>query len=262
MGKPHRRLTTVGARPTRCSMMQRPTGPTRRERRLQAAAGLGRSLVPLIVAWVVAGSLVLALLAQRVVPFDQLVLDPNQIAGVPWYVGLLSNLGMVGWSIAAAASGGGAWVSALGDRHGAKRMLRGGAILSILLLLDDLFQIHILASDVVGVSKPTVMVIYGGLSAWWVVANAGEILRTRVAVFSAALVALSLSVVVDRVGAIDGRLSEGASLVLEDGFKFLGIVAWAQYYLLTAADIVRSVVASAREAERRPAPSPVPSTAG
>jgi hypothetical protein len=200
-------------------------------------------MTPLLILWATAGLFLVALLMQRAVPFDQLVLDANRIAGVPWYIGLLSNLGIVGWSVAAAAAGGGAWVSVLGHRHGAERMLRGGAVLSILFLLDDLFQIHMLADPVIGVPKSAIMAGYATLTLWWLGANVREIARTRTGVFAAALLALMLSVVTDRLGTAGGRLGPLTSLALEDGLKFLGILAWAQYYLLTAADIVRSVVA-------------------
>jgi hypothetical protein len=211
-------------------------------------------MVPLLILWATAGLLLVALLMQRAIPFDQLVLDANRIAGVPWYTGLLSNLGIVGWSVAAAAAGGGAWVSALGHRHGAERMLRGGAALSILFLLDDLFQIHMLAVPLIGVPKSAVMAAYASLTLWWLGANLWEIARTRTGVFAAALLALMLSVVTDRLGTAGGRLGLLTSLALEDGLKFLGILAWAQYYLLTAADIVRSVVAVVPDPAQQTAP--------
>lgn len=214
------------------------------DRRLKPTVSAGRSLLPVLTLWVSAGLFVLALLIQQVVPFDQLALDGNRVAGVPWYAGLLSYLGIIGWSVAAAAAGGGAWVSALGCRWGAERMLRGGAILTVLLLLDDVFQIHVLAGPTIGVPKSTMMVVYAALTFWWLAANTQEIVRTRTGVLAAALSALVLSVVADRIGTAGSRLQPHASLALEDGLKFLGIVAWAQYYLLTACDIVRSVVAN------------------
>lgn len=210
--------------------------------------------MPLLMLWVAAAMFLVGLLSQQAVPFEQLALDTNRIAGVPWYFGLLSNLGIVGWSVAAAAAGGGAWVSSLGRRQGAHRMLRGGAMLSVLLLLDDLFQLHVLADPVIGVSKSAMMVGYGALACWWLAANIEEIVRTRTGLMAAAIVALVLSVAVDRLGTAGDRIGLRAPLALEDGLKFLGILAWAQYYLLTAGDIVRSVVATGSDSAQWPMP--------
>jgi len=53
-------------------------------------------------------------------------------------------------------------------------------------------------------------------------------------------VAFSASVVADQLG-VPG-LDEQGSLLAEDACKFLGVLAWAQYFTLTSADIAASIV--------------------
>ena len=63
-----------------------------------------RPLLPLAAIWFVGLLLLSALVVQREVPYDQLLLDPNSINNAPWYTGLVSNLGILGWTTATASA--------------------------------------------------------------------------------------------------------------------------------------------------------------
>jgi hypothetical protein len=205
-----------------------------------------RPLLPLAVLWCCAFVFLGGLALQQQVPYSQLLLDPNSINRVPWYTGLVSNLGILGWTTATVAAFFGAWVSHFGGRPGAANLLGRGGLLSALLLFDDLFQLHILVKPLLGIPKVVVYACYLALAIWWVVGRWREVARTRVELLAAAGLALGLSVVADRVAAPLPFLSADTALLIEDAAKFLGVLAWAQYFSLTTCDIVRSIVGGLR----------------
>ncbi len=199
-----------------------------------------RPLLPLAAIWLVGLTILLGLALQRRVPYEQLLLDPNSLNEVPWYTGLVSNLGVLGWTTGAATGFFGAWVARYGGRADAAALLGRGAVLSTVLLLDDLFQLHVAVEPLLGLSKPVIYLCYLLVAAWWVGTQRREIRRTRSELLLASVVAFGASVVADQVG-VPG-LDEQGSLVAEDACKFLGVLAWAQYFTLTSADIAASIV--------------------
>ncbi|MEL7155828.1 MAG: hypothetical protein AAFN30_04430 [Actinomycetota bacterium] len=214
-----------------------------------------RSLLPLLVVWAFGSALLWILVQQDGIPYADLVLDPAQYGRRPWYVGLVSNLGILGWTTATVTSVVGAGAAVRGGRHGAAQFLRAGATLSGLLLLDDLFQLHIVVPDTLGQPKLVFYLVYGLLGGWWALASARELLRTRWPLLVAAVFALGGSVLVDVFGH-----GAGAALVVEDSAKFLGILAWALYFSVTTHDIVGSLASTP---PMRPAPiCPTPEPGG
>lgn len=205
--------------------------------------------MPLAGIWLLGCALILGLVAQRRVPYDQLLLDPNSLNRVPWYTGLVSNLGILGWTTGTATGFFGSWVARYGGRPGAASMLRWGAVLSTVLLFDDLFQLHVVVKPL-GLSKPMVYLGYLVATGLWVLLQLREIRRTRVELLIASGGAFAVSVVVDQLGPSLPLLTDQGSLVLEDASKFLGVLAWAQYFALTSSDIVTSIVK--RQAAERP----------
>jgi hypothetical protein len=211
-----------------------------------------RPLVPLGLLWSAAGALLLGLVLQREVPYDRLLLDPTSVSRVPWYTGLVSNLGVLGWTTAAATGFFGAWIARYGDRPSAARLLGRGATLTTILLLDDLFQLHVIVKPLPGVTKPTVYVLYLVVAGWWVGSQWPELRRTRAELLAAAGAAFAVSIGVDQLGSSMPGLGPEARLVIEDAGKFLGVLAWAQYFVLTSGAIVTSIVTELRGAAARP----------
>ena len=203
-----------------------------------------RPLVPLAATWTAASILLTALTLQRGVPYEDLLLDPAAANGWPWYTGLVSNLGILGWTTAAVSAGGGAWISRLAGRAGAERMCREGALLGLLLGLDDLLQLHIVVAQQLDLPKIVAPATYGALTLAWVHGNRTEIVRTRTVLLGCVGAMLAASVAIDGVG------TSSAALLAEDSTKFLGIVAWAVYHVVTAGDIARSVVRTRAEMSR------------
>lgn len=191
--------------------------------------------------WSLASGLLAALTTQHTIPYEELMLDPTFYGHLPWYAGLVSNLGVLGWTASTVVAGAGAWMAAAGDRPGARQYLGGAALFSALLLLDDLFQLHVVVTHQLGLSKAPFYGLYLLMGSWWLAANWREAGRTRWPLLAAAGLALSASMAIDQ-----GVPASPLALLAEDSSKFLGIVAWCLYFCLTAADISRSVLASSR----------------
>ncbi len=185
--------------------------------------------------------------AQRTVAVEDLFLDAAYLTGEPWYTGVLSNLGVLGWTAGTVAALGGAWVAGQTDRPSAARFLRGAALVSALFLADDMLQLHADLLRFTGLPKPLRQLLVVAPAVLWLVRYVGEIARTRWVVLVGALAGFGLSLAVDAL-----RLTESSvALFVEDSAKLLGILAWAQYLVLTSVDITRSTIRSARA---RPGP--------
>jgi hypothetical protein len=235
--------------------MSEPTPNRSSERRRSVAAAQRLSdLIAITIVWG-AGLVVLAVAGlQTQIPVAQLLSDPATVNGGMWYAGLISNLGAIGWTVAMTAAAGGAFVARVGGRpRSTISFLRGGALLGAMLLIDDLFQVHQrLLPREVGLSKPVVLLIELVLAGGWALTSIGELRRTRWHLLVMAGGAFAVSLVVDQL--IAGPES-GARILVEDGAKFLGVLAWALYFVRTAADIVASI------ARRSAAVSPQSSSA-
>ena len=215
------RTTVPGARPRRRSWLT--PGPV---------------LVPLGVVWL-GGFAVLALAADRADP-QVLVFDPAFSGSDPkWYIGAISQLGILAWSVAVLSAGWSAWFAHHVGRPKAARFLARGALATAVVLLDDLFAFHAAASGVLLIPKPVLGLLVTMPCGIWVLHHRDDIQRTRWPLLAAAVACLGLSMVVER--ATGNSLGPRATLG-EDGPKFLGILAWATYFSLTSFDIARSVL--------------------
>lgn len=211
-----------------------------------------RPLVPIAIIWTMGLTFLVGLALQRQVPYDQLLLDPNNVAGIPWYTGLVSSLGILGWTTATVTGFFGAWVAHYGNRPAASRMLFHGAVLSAVLLFDDLLQLHVILKPAIGIPKMAVYVTYLVVALWWVVGQWRELRRTRSELLVAAGGAFAVSIGLDQVADLLPWLSPDQILLLEDAAKFLGVLAWAQFFTLTSGAIVTSIVTELRQAAAHP----------
>ena len=202
-----------------------------------------RVAIPLVLAWGL-GLAVMAIVAgQSTERAGQLLMDPSFTLGTRWYTGLVSNLGILAWTVGVAAAFAGAWLCRMGGRARAARFLLGGAVVGSLLLLDDLFQFHaVLVPSELDVPKIFGELFLGGSVAVWTFRHFREIRRTHVHLLLAAGLGLAVSLFVDfKFSPAPGQ---GWDLI-EDGSKFLGILAWSTYFVVTTRDICRSVFVDA-----------------
>ncbi|MEQ8841320.1 MAG: hypothetical protein RIB98_10085 [Acidimicrobiales bacterium] len=212
--------------------------PTVTERRRSWSGGHQfLALGPLLVVWVATSALLYASAAQDEVPTDLLFLDPATVGDQPWYTGLLHELGILGWAVAATAAAGGAWVAWLTGRRNSVWFLASGALLTIALLTDEVTGFHSVLGPRLGLAKQvSIGAILAG-AALWFVANWHEIRRTRWPILIISLAALAMSVLLDY-----GRQTTSFHVFYEDAPKLFGIVGWATYFVFTTIDITRSAV--------------------
>jgi len=200
------------------------------------------SLAPLGALWLVGIAVLAAARLQTATPLEFLFLDPAHLTGTPWYTGALSNLGILIWTCGVTFAAAGAWVASRTDRSAAARFLAFGALATAILLLDDVFAFHSgLLKNTVGIPKTIAQAMVVAPTIIWVVAFRDDILRTRSALLVAGLGSFAGSVLVDAGLALTGD----TALLVEDGLKFLGILAWAQYFVITARDIAASTINAA-----------------
>lgn len=195
------------------------------------------ALGPLLFVWVSTASLLWVSAAQDEVPTERLFLDPATLSDQPWYTGLLHEIGILGWTVAATAAAVGAWVATLTARHRAAWFLASGSLLTLVLLGDEVTGFHAVLGPRLDIPK---MWTIGGLllaSAAWALVNWREIRRTRWLTLAVSLVALGASVALDYE-----RRTTGFHVFFEDAPKLLGIAGWATYFVFATVDITRSAV--------------------
>ncbi len=190
---------------------------------------------------------------QSEAPVELLLVDPALSSGVPWYAGLVTSLGAIGWTTATVSAWIGSRVSIWVGRGQAATMFRGGALLFLLLTLDDVFGFHAwVVPDALHTTKLVPLAIQAALAGGWVLTNRREILRTRTELLGAAVIAFAVSVGIDLL--VVGQ-DVGTRALFEDGAKFLGVLALAAWSTATTLDVLGSVI---RQAEAAPSTLEVP----
>ena len=196
-----------------------------------------RLLGPLMFVWAV-GFVCLAAVALHG-DVGELLLDPSWVGGAAWYAGVISQVGAVAWAAAAVVCGSAAWLAAVGSRCDTAKFLLGAAAITIILLFDDLFGFHSGSLVSIGISKQAAEVLIVAPVVCWLIRFRSDIARTRYQLLIASCIANSTSLLVD-LFVNPGRFD--FAVLFEDGPKFLGILAWATYFVVTSRDISRSVV--------------------
>ena len=220
-----------------------PATPAPERRRGFSAAEQFRLMIPVLVVWS-AGFSVLALVSTRD-NVGEVLLDAAWYNGGAWYTGLVAQLGVLAWTVAAVSAAWSAWIAAKSDRPDAARFLYRGAAVGTVLLFDDLVSFHNVMLDTIGLPKLLGEAIVLTPLAMWLAVHRRDIARTRAQLLAAALVANAVSFLVD----LFAHPKAGDFAVFyEDGPKFLGILAWATYFVVTAGDIARSALSRGRAA--------------
>jgi len=183
------------------------------------------------------------------IPFHLFVRDPASIAGHHPLMGVLSNLGNLLWCTCAAVCAFGSQLLAReqGVTEGV-RHLRGAALLTLILLLDDFFMVHDYLSDFYfGIKEPVIVALICAAAVCY-------LWRFREAIFASewgwllfALACLVGSVLIDLVKDL-GLAEAGPWLThAEEPLKFLGIAAWCGYhYRLTTSLLLQPVPQASR----------------
>ncbi|RDV14734.1 hypothetical protein DXT99_13595 [Pontibacter diazotrophicus] len=168
------------------------------------------------------------------IPVGNFTREPVAVAGLPFYVGFISNMGMLFWCAAAVLC----IFSWLVFRQNESEKTLSSfllyfGLLTLALLFDDFFQLHdYIFLFYLPISEKLIFLSYGILMLSGLIIFRDYILmQTDFFVFFTAFVFLGLSIVVDSLQhQLQPFLGEDIRILLEDGFKFFGIVGWFGYF--------------------------------
>ncbi|RUT09700.1 hypothetical protein DSM106972_001950 [Dulcicalothrix desertica PCC 7102] len=172
-----------------------------------------------------------------------LVGDPNEIAGLPPYAGMISMLGVLFWCASAVICIFTSYILTKNDglqtRKWSRFLLFSGCI-TVLMLLDDLFQIHEYyyhpfinlsafknSRFVINLFESLFFSIYIVLISIYLLKFKNLFKNTNYPIVIMAILFFVLSVLVD-VGTPETMVLHTS---IEDGSKLLGIVTWFSYFL-------------------------------
>jgi len=177
---------------------------------------------------------ILSILAD--LPLSWLTRDPASVTGSSVFVGLLSNLGIMGWTAAATICLGTAVLLKFNNlaRQSALFMAASGVLCLILAFDDELMLHERLLPHHFHISEKLIFLGYLLI----VVSYAGyffrQLLRTEYLLLILTFFFLGLSIAMDQI-----LPNSGLETFAEDSPKFVGIVLWVAYFARTAFVIIR-----------------------
>jgi hypothetical protein len=162
------------------------------------------------------------------VPVGALTRDMAAVVHASPFTGVLSVLGVTVWIATISIV---IFTLALSWNHveGPKRrFLVWFALLSLVLMLDDLFMFHeLIAPDYLGLRQRYVYLAYMAATGLGLLLYRRVIIDSGPLLLAAALACFTLSVGVDVFFCVD----DSWLILLEDGAKFFGIVGWGGYFI-------------------------------
>ena len=198
---------------------------------------ISAKLMWLGLAWLIL-IIIVAVFAISGVSMMHLSCDVLQHLGQPVYLGLLSNVGILAWCVAGCIC----LFSACLIKTNAKNDATGGflvwlGILSLLLMADDLLMIHeVLLPKYLHLSDISLYGIYFVYVSIFFLKYWKFILqRTDYGFMALAFFLLGSSVAID-IDVFPGGID------VEDSFKLLGIITYAQYCIMSSADLIRKAI--------------------
>lgn len=167
---------------------------------------------------------------------DLLTRDPLAISNANFYIGMISNIGILFWCACAAICLFSSVILRQNSRYRESRFLLFSGLLTSFLMLDDLFMLHELVLPVyLRISEYVVYAIYLGVVVSFFIKNIKAIKKTEFVILLAATGFLGLSIVCD-------TLISNLPIFVEDVFKFLGITSWFTYFTRLCLQEVSSVM--------------------
>jgi hypothetical protein len=170
----------------------------------------------------------------RHIPLRVLTRDIFATTGVPVYIGLLSNLGIMLWAGAAAI-----WflntvlLRRIAPDHELIPLAAASGIVSLVLLFDDSFMLHEdLLPRLLRIPEEAILAAYALGALVYLLIGARRIRNTNYlpCLIAGALLGASLG--------IDSFLHlDGVEIFVEDGLKFAGIIFWLAYASITSLQV-------------------------
>ena len=174
------------------------------------------------------------------IPISHFTRDPLAITGNHPFLGIISNVGAILWSFSVAICFFSyVLLKTSKESHDVLGFILFGGVISLVLLLDDLFMLHErIYPEYFWVSEKIVFVFYGVLILFYLVKFRRIIIETDFIFILLAVFFFALSILVDL---LPESLLPWHHL-FEDGPKFFGIVSWFGYQLSVCFQEVQSAV--------------------
>ncbi|MCT7970679.1 hypothetical protein [Laspinema olomoucense] len=190
--------------------------------------------------------IVLLVRQQNRVPIHHLMGDPTKLTNSPFYLGIVTKLGILLWcATAAICLFTSLYLKPLNPSLKHQQFLFFAGILTTVLMLDDFFQFHEeVFPTYLGISEKIVYLAYVIMVALYLVKFYTIILSSRYLVFvGLALVCFALSILLDMRAIVDlvdiGLIYDRDRALLENGFQLFGIVSWFTYFSLTCKEQIQ-----------------------
>ncbi len=198
-----------------------------------------RTVTPiLLIVWLVT---LLALLfgiyvsTVKQIPLETFTKDPTAIMNAPFYLGFFSNIGIIIWSGTAMINFFVAYrIKNDYTQKNTFLFFLSSAILTLILTLDDLFQLHELVfRNYFSVSDNAVYLTYLNIFLIYFIYFRKRILESEFTILTVALFLLGLSTMIDIL-----PLPIPKDTFLEDAIKLFGITTYFIYYFRTGNEIL------------------------
>jgi hypothetical protein len=189
------------------------------------AGQLYRHLMRISCVWAFFAAIVAAFAASGI-RMAKLSRDPAELADVPIYYGLLSNLGALVWAAGAFIS---FFASSHVDDSKVRSLLRWAGILTLILLLDDFLLIHDeVFPNVLHLPEWLVYLFYLMTFPLFFFRHLDAILKqTEYRILALGIFLMGVSALID-MHVLPGGID------VEDSFKLSGIVAYSYYWVFTS----------------------------
>lgn len=175
------------------------------------------------------------------IPAPVLTRDMTALTNVPLYVSCISNLGLLYWCAASAISAFSALLVQNTERMGTRHFFIASALLSFILLLDDMFMFHeALFPLYLGIAEKTVFIWYILMTGLYLILFRRIIVASGHAlILGTALTLFTLSALIDQILEKElGTLVGHWLFMIEDGFKLLGLSLWLAFYVLISHELI------------------------
>lgn len=164
------------------------------------------------------------------IPFEKMTGDPAYHRGFHPLTGFLSYVGILLWCTTSAIT---IFTASVLYRRGVNGVtpvyLTYAGVLTGILMVDDLFMLH----DYL-IGHLPMYILYALLTGYFFYRYFHRIRQDTFLLLLAAVGFLAVSVAMDLF-----LPNEGLEYFLEDGFKFLGIMSWALFFVIAARDALQ-----------------------
>lgn len=160
------------------------------------------------------------------IPIAKLTRDPVSTFKAPFYIGLLSQVGIFFWSASVAVCMMSVQIlSKYQDNRRIKRFLLVSGLLSLMLGLDDVFLLHEQVFPYLGIPEKLVYSSYAGFVLFHLVRFYSVILETEYILLGMSFFFFGVSITLDllNIPGLDPH-------IFEDSAKLVGIVSWLSYF--------------------------------